>query len=1224
MNLLSSLLRAPDAVPAAPPRAARSGLVSVWLLVGGLALTAGGVLSAVSALRAETQARFDAQVDRFRMGLDRRVSTAEQILVETRAAFQLAEDMTGQEFVDYMRLRGLDPYFPGVRSYGIIEATGDPSTPPRLRVTHYFEAGAARAPSWQLDSDAPRQQALQQAMRTGLLTLSGPVRPAGADGTGWMLLIPIIGQDPVARLFFVDLDIGDVLGGLARATGAGLHLRLFDGPGDQPGQLLFDSRPGGRVEQGQPRSRFSMEQPLMVVDRRLTLKVTSTPELHLAPGLALPWVIGVAGALLSALLALAAYLLMSARDRAGRMAAEMTADLQRMARAVERTSSAVYGLDLDGRVTWANAGFERLTGLDADECIGRLAVDLPEVAGADAHSRRILAAAIAQRESRRLELRNQMREGVRFWTDTELQPTRDSDGQINGFICIASDITRRKLAELRLRESEHLMRVIADNLPARVSYWDHERRCRFVNRRFCDAFGRTPEELQGQELSADIFGAVHYERLLPLVERVLQGQAQYDEVATRDASGRFSAWQLHYIPDVDEGQVRGFFELALDVTELRRARDLALQASQAKSRFLSSMSHEIRTPLNAVLGMLALLRTTPMDSRQSEYADKANRAARSLLTLLNDILDLAKIEAGKMSLAPRPFSVDELLRDLSVIYAGSVGTKELELLFEVDPLLPPRWVADDLRLRQVLINLGGNAIKFTEKGEVVLSLRLVERCDDLVRVEVAVRDTGIGIAPQERERIFNEFDQANESTAREFGGSGLGLGICKKLLGLMGSELRLDSEPGQGSRFWFELVLPVAAAEAPPVTWGERRVLIVDDNPEARESLGVMAASLGWRCDLAADAHEALEHIAHAGLEEPYDAVFIDWRMPDLDGWQASQRIRRLPAAARAPLIIMVTANGREMLDQRPPEEQALLDGFLVKPVTASMLRDALAPPGPPAAAPPPPGAPERPLAGLRLLLVEDNPTNQQVASELLARQGAWVTVASDGREGLALIRDQAEAFDAVLMDVLMPEMDGHAATRAVREQLGNWRLPIIAMTANAMESDRLECLAAGMNDHVGKPFDIHELVDTLLRHVRPSAGVAAPVAAADGVAVGADDRVSVLDRLGAVGRLGGDDALYARLVPSFAESLAGIAARLPTLLHSVPQAEATRLLHTLKGSAATMGADQLAAAAARAEKLLSQDLTRSGDADEALRAVAEAIEQALAALGTVRATQPG
>jgi signal transduction histidine kinase/FixJ family two-component response regulator len=402
--------------------------------------------------------------------------------------------------------------------------------------------------------------------------------------------------------------------------------------------------------------------------------------------------------------------------------------------------------------------------------------------------------------------------------------------------------------------------------------------------------------------------------------------------------------------------------------ELAQARDQAEANSVAKSQFLANMSHEIRTPMNAILGMLRLLQGTELSPRQADYANKAEGAAKSLLGLLNDILDFSKVEAGKMSLDPQPFRPDHLMRDLSDILSANVGSKTLALEFEQDPALPPVLVGDAMRLGQVLLNLGSNALKFTSQGRVVIGMRLLALEGHTAKVAFSVQDSGIGIAPENRDHIFSGFAQAEASTTRRFGGTGLGLTISQRLVELMGGDLRLDSVLGQGSTFHFTLALPLAAE---PV----RRA---SGSPDAVQSQGA------------------------AGV------------------------------------------------------------------------------------------APQR-LAGMRLLVVEDNPINQQVAQELLASQGAQVTLAANGQLGAEAVASTQPPFDAVLMDIQMPVLDGYGATRLIRQRWSPQQLPIIAMTANAMASDRQACLAAGMNDHVGKPFDLNHLVAVLLQHVpRFTAGFAA------------------------------------------------------------------------------------------------------------------------------------
>jgi PAS domain S-box-containing protein len=684
----------------------------------------------------------------------------------------------------------------------------------------------------------------------------------------------------------------------------------------------------------------------------------------------------------------------------------------------------------------------------------------------------------------------------------------------------------------------------------------------------------------------------------------------------------------------DLGVVIGY----VDITEqraqsaaLQRAKSEAEQASVAKSQFLANMSHEIRTPMNAILGMLALLRKTELNSRQADYAVKTEGAARSLLGLLNDILDFSKVEAGKMTLDPHPFRFDQLMRDLGVILSANAGAKPLEVLFDIDPALPRHLVGDAMRLQQVLINLAGNAIKFTPSGEVVVSARVEQRSATDVTLRIAVRDTGIGIAPENQARIFSGFTQAEASTTRRFGGTGLGVAISQRLVGLMGGELKLDSALGQGTTFHFTLALPVLAdAEAAPdqvrpaaPAGPALRALVVDDNPTAREVLKRMTAALGWSVDMADSGESALALLAERqAAGERHDVVFVDWQMPGLDGWDTASRIRAGGLAADAPLVVMVTAHSREKLEARSDHDKALLDGFLVKPVTASMLLDAVADARQGRDQPhlsavgrlmPPVGAPR--LTGLRLLMAEDNLNNQQVARELLEGEGASVQIANNGQEAVEAVAAADPAFDVVLMDLQMPVMDGFTATARIRQDLGQSTLPIVAMTANAMASDREACLAAGMNDHVGKPFDLDRLVALLLRASgrgslvepetrRPTRAVELPAGVMQAAMAAGVDLVAALKRLG------GKQAVFTRMLrnalPEF-EALPGLVAQ---QLASGDGQAAGRTLHTLKGLAATLGATHLSAQAAAAEKALADSRT-----PEALSAQAAAAHAASAAL---------
>ena len=542
--------------------------------------------------------------------------------------------------------------------------------------------------------------------------------------------------------------------------------------------------------------------------------------------------------------------------------------------------------------------------------------------------------------------------------------------------------------------------------------------------------------------------------------------------------------------------------------ELVKAKTDSELANSAQSEFLAQMSHEIRTPMNAVIGMAYLAGKTQLSTRQQGYVRKIYVAANTLLGIINDILDFSKIESGQLHIESVPFRLEEILDNLATIISQKAEEKELEVLFRVDKNIPPVIISDPLRLNQVLTNLANNAVKFTEKGEISISCSLVENLGDKARLRFAVRDTGIGLTEEQQGKLFQAFTQADGSTARRFGGTGLGLTISKRLLELMGGEIRVESMYGKGSIFSFTIVVGYHKVKDQfSQTGADRktaRALVVDDNSTANEVLLSLLGDFVLPGDAASSAGEAFDMLVQAEeIGEPYGIVFMDWRMPDMDGIEATYVLRHKLGLENPPPVIIVTAFGRdETLSQAV---KAGASGMLYKPINKAHLSEAIDAfvdhndEALPEYSPVRQDAPDEVfrIPGTRILLVEDNLVNQQIALELLEEAGAEVTVAATGVEAVEAFMGspKRKPFDLVLMDLQMPEMDGYEATRQIRADSRFGGIPIVAMTAHAMVEERLKCLNVGMNDHISKPIEVSKFFKTLKVWLYPD-----NIAAAKGV----------------------------------------------------------------------------------------------------------------------------
>ncbi|MEG3637829.1 transporter substrate-binding domain-containing protein [Magnetococcus sp. PR-3] len=782
---------------------------------------------------------------------------------------------------------------------------------------------------------------------------------------------------------------------------------------------------------------------------------------------------------------------------------------------------------------------------------------------------------------------------------------RLSDNISHGVIALRSEEARKE-AENTLRFTQY-----AVDHAAEAAFWIRAEDAGFeyVNDTACHMLGYTREELIALTVT-DIDPLMRQEMWPQMVERFRQQEVVTLESEHITRTGR--KFPMEIVGSLTEFQGREIIiTFTRDISErkeaeaaLKRAKDAAEAATQAKSDFLANMSHEIRTPMNAIIGMSHLALQTELSSRQRNYIQKVHRSAESLLGIINDILDFSKIEAGKMDMENAEFHLEDVFDNLANLVGLKAEEKGVELLFDASTDMPTALIGDPLRLGQVLINLGNNAVKFTSEGEIIIRVRQIESGEQGVKLHFAVEDTGIGMTPEQQAKLFKSFSQADTSTTRKYGGTGLGLAISKKLSELMGGDIWVESEQGKGSIFQFTSWFGVQKDPKPRYQVDRQailglRILVVDDNTSAREILSDMARSFGLEVDLAKDGREALQYVINAQEQSlPYDLVLTDWQMPELSGIALVKQMHQADLTD-IPAAIMVTAYGREQALSEAEREGADIRSVLTKPVTASTLLDALAESlghglvvrsegrkdqhysGEQEAAK---------VRGAKVLLVEDNEINQELAMELLANGGVVADLANNGQEALDLIA--SHPYDGVLMDLQMPVMDGFTAAKEIRKQEIYNALPIIAMTANAMAEDREKVLAVGMNDHIAKPINVRNMFATMAKWIKPSGLV-------DGEAKGVEndaEPVIPLPELAGIDTKAGlattqdNHKLYRRLLAKFLDKQADFEANFKQALSSEDPVAATREAHTLKGVAGNLGAFGVQQAAKKLENACDEN----------------------------------
>ncbi|MEZ9891935.1 PAS domain S-box protein [Vibrio lentus] len=812
-------------------------------------------------------------------------------------------------------------------------------------------------------------------------------------------------------------------------------------------------------------------------------------------------------------------------------------------------------------------------------------------------------------------------DGTEVYFDTIKTPFYSPDGEILGIIGVSRNITVRnneqedlKKAMLRaekatrsLDEQMKFQQQLIDSVPIPLFYKDADSRFQGFNKAYEDTFGIRAADLIGLKVT----------ELAYLPEQDREAYQAEDEAVIADQKSinremkiPFADGEIHDtlywvtgFTDSDNnpaGLVGNFIDIS---SEKENARQLEVavksadEATKAKSDFLANMSHEIRTPMNAIIGMSYLALQTDLTRKQADYVNKIYSSADSLLGIINDILDFSKIEAGKLDLEAVVFNLEDTVDHLVQITSHKSQKKSLELLVDIDPELPLNLVGDSLRLGQILINLANNSIKFTDQGEVIIKARKLAQNDRNITIEFSVSDTGIGMNEEQISRLFKSFSQADASTTRKYGGTGLGLTICKKLTELMQGEIWVESIAGKGSQFYFTATFGVAKEKlvsAPqPTNLSGLPVLIVDDSLAAREILFNIAESLGFKPDLAISGDEALSKLASAEQNgQPYRLVLSDWKMPNMNGIELGEHILDDDSLSTPPKFVMVTAYDRdEMLKEA---KHINLASSITKPVSASTLLDTIQRVmGGERTAEAQSRSPNldtsltQTIVGAEILLVEDNEINQQIALELLELAGLTVTVANNGKIAVELIENKE--FNAVLMDIQMPVMDGYTATRLIRENGKNRDLPIIAMTANAMSGDKEKCLAAGMNDHLPKPINPQDVYNTLTQWVTPTGKV---LVVNKDVLEGSHESALNLPEFNveaALARMGGRVKTYREALSKVAVTEADAVVRMRSAIDKEDYQSAVLSAHTLKGVAATLGVEFVVPPAEKLELLFNE-----------------------------------
>lgn len=1237
--------------------------VGVWLL--GLAVAAYVAQYVERESRAEAWARFDNRVQRTVNQLVQRLQFYEYGLRGARGVMISVgvDAMTREAFERYIASRDLGREFPGARGFGFIRRVSPEQEADFLRAARkdgapdfhihqwaphdgdrwavqYVEPAELNWQSMGFDiaSEDNRRQAAMEAILEDQTTFTRPItlmQAADKQGQAFLLLVPVYRpgskpQTPQERLSaavglaYMPLVIEDVLQGIDFLK-EDLVVKIADVDSQGIPQFFYSSAAPAYVA---PPHGLTRQQTLSIYGRHWQVEFQATPGF--AKGLRTSNSTQVAGQVAAFFTVLAGLVYLLGINLLQRRRAVV--DEARLSAIVDGSSDCIFGQDLDGRVISWNRAAEQMFGYAAHEVIGRT---LSEMFIPEERQREEMELLQTIRQGQRVPpfvtLRKR-RDGSLLEVAVTASPIVDADGQVVGVSKTVRDITEERLAEDRFR-------MAVEAAPTAMLMVNDQQTIILASRHAEELFGYSGEELLGMPIGNLVpqrlrDAHVHYVRDY-LEQPTSRPMGRAAKLFGLHKSGREIPVEISLNPVQTKGgmatlasvsDISRRLELEQQLQNTLRQHELAAEqaleaqrkaeeASNAKSTFLANMSHEIRTPMNAILGMCYLLdkqKELPAVSR--DMVAKIHVAGRSLLAIINDILDFSKIEAQRLEIENVPFRLSDVLDNLASIMSSSLGNKPVELLITPVPVNANYLRGDGMRLGQVLVNLASNAIKFTDRGEVVVRVEQLDaKVPGGVQLRFCVRDTGTGIAKDKQELIFKAFSQADSSTTRQYGGTGLGLTISARLVELMGGTLEVVSEPGKGSEFSFVLSFQTSKPEdsvLPEMT--HLRVLVADDHPATRKVLLETAASLGWHADAVASGEQAVAQVRDLTASD-YDVLLLDWRMPGVDGLQAAAQIRQLQRTGKAPVIVMVTAYDRDELRRDPQSHVA--DVVLNKPLTSSILYNAVLTTkrsGRELRVNSMQVAVQQRLAGARVLIVDDSEINREVAEGILVGEGASVAQAQDGRDALAILMSQPDAFDVVLMDMQMPILDGYAATRQIRETPALAHVPVIALSAGALKIQRDQALAAGVDEFVAKPFEVDQLVDVIVRLVRRQPrkelpGMTPQLASTERGG-GEDAREPLVLNIEQGLRVCGQAPVLSRFLRKFLVTHGEVARQ----MMQAERDNAAALAHKVKGAAAQIGLEALAQVAGRLER----GLKAGEDVQEFFRQLEEVMEATKIAIG--------